>query len=326
MKGKTLVAKGIVLFMAFLVLIGCGRTDNAINEQKTENSELEVDKQQEEIVENEEEIVAETGELIRYYDSLDNHMQLLYDAFILGNWKEISDYLEEFKKPEGVQIAVYRTPIERLMLVIEYMQEARSWQAYLGELSEGRKEGSGVMVSKRGTGYVATDVYIGTWSNNMPNGEGILSGSVNDMEHIFVGTFKQGKFDSTIQAYGLKTPELYVDWESITPQFFVDEEWEYAELNFDNGKPIPVAINVVDQYIAISKLSERDLQWMELENDGQYYYRIYDNRYNYILSMGAKAPADGYRGSVCAIYGTLFDLQDKEATYGVACYTTNRMN
>lgn len=63
-----------------------------------------------------------------------------------------------------------------------------------------------------------------------------------------------------------------------------------------------------------------------MENDGQYYYRVYNERDNYIFSIGAKAPANGYRGSVELICGTFFDLEDEEATYGVACYTTNRLH
>lgn len=329
----------ITLLMTFFMLTGCAETqtgnnslDDVQNESVTESqndgiinenitSETQPSSTESAVMENS----SEDDQKIQYYDTLDSHMQLLYDAFLSCNWTEVNDTIEEFKKPDEERVAVYTTPSDGLSLVIEYLPEARSWQAYLGEFADGQKKGMGVMVSKRGTGYVSDNVYIGTWNNNLPNGTGMLSDSVYDMEYIFAGTFVDGKFDSAIQVYELQTPELYVDylsWET----FYTVGELNYADLAFDNGKPIPVTMDIVEQYIEISKLTAHELKWLELENDGQYYYRIYNERYNYIFTVGAKPPADGYRGDVNFIYGTFFDLNDEEATYGVACYTTNRMD
>lgn len=313
----------IALFIIAFMLTGCTnvRTNDyntSIIQEEDVSKSLSVES---EMVEND----SEGRGKIQYYDSLDNHMQILYDAFISCEWQEVNDMLEELEKPDEETVAVYKTPSEGLSLVVEYMSAVHSWQAYLGEFLEGKKDGNGVMVSKRENGYVSTNVYIGSWNNNMPNGEGILSDYVSNIEHIFVGSFIDGKFDSNIQVYKLATSELYVDWETINPKFYVNAKWDYADLTFDDGKPIPTTIDVVEQYIELSELTAHELNYLNMENDGQYCYRIYDNHYNYVLSIGAVAPAYGYRGEVSFIYGTLFDLEDKEATYGVACYTTNRI-
>ena len=54
------------------------------------------------------------------------------------------------------------------------------------------------MISKRGMGYVSNNIYIGAWDNNLPNGKGMLSDSIHDMEYIFSGMFIDGKVDSAI--------------------------------------------------------------------------------------------------------------------------------
>lgn len=319
MKNKILDISVVVLFAAVLMMTGCastqveyGSADIELTDNISESNSGEAEEH--------------ASEEIQYYDSLDNHTQLLYNAFISSDWNTASDILAEFKKSSNGRVAVYETPTENLFLIIEYMPEVRSWQAYLGEISEEKKEGNGVMVSRCENGYSHAGVYVGKWSNNMPNGEGILSDSLNDIEYIFEGSFIDGKLDSTVRVYGLETPELYVDWDTISPQFYIDDEWDYSDLTFDKGKPIPATIEVVDQYIAISEETARELSWFELENDGQYYYRIYDDNYNYILSIGAKAPADGVGGNTSFIYGRLFDSNGGQATYGVACYTTNRID
>ena len=262
---------------------------------------------------------------IQYYESLDDHTELLFEAFISCDWKEVDAILEEFKKQKDSKVIVYNTPMEGLSLVIEYIPEVRSWQAYLGEFSEGKRIGNGVMVSKKESGYYIENIYIGEWDDDKPNGKGILSDSVNDLEHIFIGTFADGKMDSTFHVDKLETSELLVDWETITPKYNQDIAWSFPDIMFDNGKVIPATLDAVEQYIAISELTEHDLAYLNLENDGQYYYRIFEDSYNYILTIGAKAPADGYRGDVSLIYGRLFDSEGKEAIYGVACYATNRV-
>lgn len=306
----------ITLLMTFLMLTGCTGT-------KADNNSLDIVRNESTAMENS----SEDNQKIQYYDSLDSHMQLLYDAFLSCNWAEINAILEEFKIPDKERVAVYTTPWDGLSLVIEYLSEAHSWQAYFGEFVDAQKKGMGIMVSKRGMGDFSYNVnlYIGTWNNNLPNGAGMLLDYIYDRGYVFEGMFVDGKFDSVIQVHELETPELYVEylnWES----FYTVGALDYADLTFDHGKPIPVTIDIVERYIEISKSTDHELKWLELENDGKYYYRIYHEKYNYIFTVGAEPPADGYGGKINFIYGTFFDSKDEEATYGVACYTTNKMD
>lgn len=334
----TIIVKVVMLLVVSFVLAGCSEIptrDNRLDvvqsesivESKSDESYNEKENSEKQGSENE--VIGNVGEddqKVQYYDNLDNHMNLLYEEFLACNWSEINDTIEEFKKPDEESMTVYATPSDGLFLIIEYMPKVHSWQAYFGEFIDGRKEGMGVMVSKREIGYVSDNVYIGSWNNNLPNGEGILLNSIYDREYVFAGKFVDGKFDSIIQVHELSAPELsvkYVDWEI----FYTDGALSYSDITFEEGEPVPAAMNTVEQYIEMSGLTNHELNWLELENDGQYYYRIYDNQYNYVLSVGVKGPADGYRGEINFVYGysAFFDLNGEEATYGVACYTTNRM-
>ena len=265
------------------------------------------------------------GEKIKYYDSLDNHAQSIYDKFIECDWVSVRDLLEEFKRPEGDQVMVYTTPLENLRLVVEYVSDIRAWQAYLGEFSNEEKTGKGVIVSCRDQGNAEANVYIGMWDNNMPNGSGILSDQISDLKHIYRGTFKDGRLDGKIQVNQLETPGIGVDWEKIEPLVDIDEAMKYADLSFDDGKPIPVSVEVVDQYIEISKHTERELEPLAIKRDEEAYYRVFDGNYNYILSVGAKEPSNGTRYQLDFIYGTYFDSKGNTAIYGVARYANVRL-
>ena len=233
--------------------------------------------------------------------------------------------LEEFKRPEEDQVMVYTTPLENLRLVVEYVSDIRAWQAYLGEFSNEEKTGKGVIVSCRDQGNAEANVYIGMWDNNMPNGSGILSDQISDLKHIYRGTFKDGRLDGKIQVNQLETPGIGVDWEKIEPLVDIDEAMKYADLSFDDGKPIPVSVEVVDQYIEISKHTERELEPLAIKRDEEAYYRVFDGNYNYILSVGAKEPSNGTRYQLDFIYGTYFDSKGNTAIYGVARYANVRL-
>lgn len=308
--------------MILAIMVGCGGNVNS-SENTQKNKYIENDTQ-EVLTEGDEEKETQ-GEKIKYYDSLDNHAQSIYDKFIECDWVSVRDLLEEFKRPEGDQVMVYTTPLENLRLVVEYVSDIRAWQAYLGEFSNEEKTGKGVIVSCRDQGNAEANVYIGMWDNNMPNGSGILSDQISDLKHIYRGTFKDGRLDGKIQVNQLETPGIGVDWEKIEPLVDIDEAMKYADLSFDDGKPIPVSVEVVDQYIEISKHTERELEPLAIKRDEEAYYRVFDGNYNYILSVGAKEPSNGTRYQLDFIYGTYFDSKGNTAIYGVARYANVRL-
>ena len=312
--------KNIIMILA--IMVGCGGNVNS-SENTQKNKYIENDTQ-EVLTEGDEEKETQ-GEKIKYYDSLDNHAQSIYDKFIECDWVSVRDLLEEFKRPEGDQVMVYTTPLENLRLVVEYVSDIRAWQAYLGEFSNEEKTGKGVIVSCRDQGNAEANVYIGMWDNNMPNGSGILSDQISDLKHIYRGTFKDGRLDGKIQVNQLETPGIGVDWEKIEPLVDIDEAMKYADLSFDDGKPIPVSVEVVDQYIEISKHTERELEPLAIKRDEEAYYRVFDGNYNYILSVGAKEPSNGTRYQLDFIYGTYFDSKGNTAIYGVARYANVRL-
>ena len=311
------------MLMILAIMVGCGGNVNS-SENTQKNKYIENDTQ-EVLTEGDEEKETQE-EKIKYYDSLDNHAQSIYDKFIECDWVSVRDLLEEFKHPEEDQVMVYTTPLENLLLVVEYVSDIRAWQAYLGEFSNEEKTGKGVIVSCRDQGNAEANVYIGMWDNNMPNGSGILSDQISDLKHIYRGTFKDGRLDGKIQVNQLETPGIGVDWEKIEPLVDIDEAMKYADLSFDDGKPIPVSVEVVDQYIEISKHTERELESIALKHDEEAYYRIFDGNYNYILSVGAKEPSNGTRYQLDFIYGTYFDSKGNTAIYGVARYVNVRLN
>ena len=308
--------------MILAIMVGCGGNVNS-SENTQKNKYIENDTQ-EVLTEGDEEKETQ-GEKIKYYDSLDNHAQSIYDKFIECDWVSVRDLLEEFKRPEGDQVMVYTTPLENIRLVVEYVSDIRAWQAYLGEFSNEEKTGKGVIVSCRDQGNAEANVYIGMWDNNMPNGSGILSDQISDLKHIYRGTFKDGRLDGKIQVNQLETPGIGVDWEKIEPLVDIDEAMKYADLSFDDGKPIPVSVEVVDQYIEISKHTERELEPLAIKRDEEAYYRVFDGNYNYILSVGAKEPSNGTRYQLDFIYGTYFDSKGNTAIYGVARYANVRL-
>ncbi|MFR0888572.1 hypothetical protein [Gallintestinimicrobium sp.] len=312
----------ILMLMILAIMVGCGGNVNS-SENTQKNKYIENDTQ-EVLTEGDEEKETQ-GEKIKYYDSLDNHAQSIYDKFIECDWVSVRDLLEEFKRPEGDQVMVYTTPLENLRLVVEYVSDIRAWQAYLGEFSNEEKTGKGVIVSCRDQGNAEANVYIGMWDNNMPNGSGILSDQISDLKHIYRGTFKDGRLDGKIQVNQLETPGIGVDWEKIEPLVDIDEAMKYADLSFDDGKPIPVSVEVVDQYIEISKHTERELEPLAIKRDEEAYYRVFDGNYNYILSVGAKEPSNGTRYQLDFIYGTYFDSKGNTAIYGVARYANVRL-
>ena len=309
--------------MILAIMVGCG--ENVNSSENTEKNKYIENDTQEVLTEGDEEKETQE-EKIKYYDSLDNHAQSIYDKFIECDWVSVRDLLEEFKHPEEDQVMVYTTPLENLLLVVEYVSDIRAWQAYLGEFSNEEKTGKGVIVSCRDQGNAEANVYIGMWDNNMPNGSGILSDQISDLKHIYRGTFKDGRLDGKIQVNQLETPGIGVDWEKIEPLVDIDEAMKYADLSFDDGKPIPVSVEVVDQYIEISKHTERELESIALKHDEEAYYRIFDGNYNYILSVGAKEPSNGTRYQLDFIYGTYFDSKGNTAIYGVARYVNVRLN
>lgn len=313
----------ILMLMILAIMVGCG--ENVNNNENTEKNKYIENDTQEVLTEGDEEKETQE-EKIKYYDSLDNHAQSIYDKFIECDWVSVRDLLEEFKHPEEDQVMVYTTPLENLLLVVEYVSDIRAWQAYLGEFSNEEKTGKGVIVSCRDQGNAEANVYIGMWDNNMPNGSGILSDQISDLKHIYRGTFKDGRLDGKIQVNQLETPGIGVDWEKIEPLVDIDEAMKYADLSFDDGKPIPVSVEVVDQYIEISKHTERELESIALKHDEEAYYRIFDGNYNYILSVGAKEPSNGTRYQLDFIYGTYFDSKGNTAIYGVARYVNVRLN
>lgn len=308
--------------MILAIMVGCGGNVNS-SENTQKNKYIENDTQGV-LTEGDEEKETQ-GEKIKYYDSLDNHAQSIYDKFIECDWVSVRDLLEEFKRPEEDQVMVYTTPLENLRLVVEYVSDIRAWQAYLGEFSNEEKTGKGVIVSCRDQGNAEANVYIGMWDNNMPNGSGILSDQISDLKHIYRGTFKDGRLDGKIQVNQLETPGIGVDWEKIEPLVDIDEAMKYADLSFDDGKPIPVSVEVVDQYIEISKHTERELEPLAIKRDEEAYYRVFDGNYNYILSVGAKEPSNGTRYQLDFIYGTYFDSKGNTAIYGVARYANVRL-
>lgn len=312
----------ILMLMILAIMVGCGGNVNS-SENTQKNKYIENDTQ-EVLTEGDEEKETQ-GEKIKYYDSLGNHAQSIYDKFIECDWVSVRDLLEEFKRPEGDQVMVYTTPLENLRLVVEYVSDIRAWQAYLGEFSNEEKTGKGVIVSCRDQGNAEANVYIGMWDNNMPNGSGILSDQISDLKHIYRGTFKDGRLDGKIQVNQLETPGIGVDWEKIEPLVDIDEAMKYADLSFDDGKPIPVSVEVVDQYIEISKHTERELEPLAIKRDEEAYYRVFDGNYNYILSVGAKEPSNGTRYQLDFIYGTYFDSKGNTAIYGVARYANVRL-
>lgn len=310
------------MLMILAIMVGCGGNVNS-SENTQKNKYIENDTQGV-LTEGDEEKETQ-GEKIKYYDSLDNHAQSIYDKFIECDWVSVRDLLEEFKRPEEDQVMVYTTPLENLRLVVEYVSDIRAWQAYLGEFSNEEKTGKGVIVSCRDQGNAEANVYIGMWDNNMPNGSGILSDQISDLKHIYRGTFKDGRLDGKIQVNQLETPGIGVDWEKIEPLVDIDEAMKYADLSFDDGKPIPVSVEVVDQYIEISKHTERELEPLAIKRDEEAYYRVFDGNYNYILSVGAKEPSNGTRYQLDFIYGTYFDSKGNTAIYGVARYANVRL-
>ena len=310
------------MLMILAIMVGCGGNVNS-SENTQKNKYIENDTQ-EVLTEGDEEKETQ-GEKIKYYDSLDNQAQSIYDKFIECDWVSVRDLLEEFKHPEEDQVMVYTTPLENLRLVVEYVSDIRAWQAYLGEFSNEEKTGKGVIVSCRDQGNAEANVYIGMWDNNMPNGSGILSDQISDLKHIYRGTFKDGRLDGKIQVNQLETPGIGVDWEKIEPLVDIDEAMKYADLSFDDGKPIPVSVEVVDQYIEISKHTERELEPLAIKRDEEAYYRVFDGNYNYILSVGAKEPSNGTRYQLDFIYGTYFDSKGNTAIYGVARYANVRL-
>lgn len=312
----------ILMLMILAIMVGCGGNVNS-SENTQKNKYIENDTQ-EVLTEGDEEKETQ-GEKIKYYDSLDNHAQSIYDKFIECDWVSVRDLLEEFKRPEEDQVMVYTTPLENLRLVVEYVSDIRAWQAYLGEFSNEEKTGKGVIVSCRDQGNAEANVYIGMWDNNMPNGSGILSDQISDLKHIYRGTFKDGRLDGKIQVNQLETSGIGVDWEKIEPLVDIDEAMKYADLSFDDGKPIPVSVEVVDQYIEISKHTERELEPLAIKRDEEAYYRVFDGNYNYILSVGAKEPSNGTRYQLDFIYGTYFDSKGNTAIYGVARYANVRL-
>lgn len=312
----------ILMLMILAIMVGCGGNVNS-SENTQKNKYIENDTQGV-LTEGDEEKETQ-GEKIKYYDSLDNHAQSIYDKFIECDWVSVRDLLEEFKRPEEDQVMVYTTPLENLRLVVEYVSDIRAWQAYLGEFSNEEKTGKGVIVSCRDQGNAEANVYIGMWDNNMPNGSGILSDQISDLKHIYRGTFKDGRLDGKIQVNQLETPGIGVDWEKIEPLVDIDEAMKYADLSFDDGKPIPVSVEVVDQYIEISKHTERELEPLAIKRDEEAYYRVFDGNYNYILSVGAKEPSNGTRYQLDFIYGTYFDSKGNTAIYGVARYANVRL-
>ena len=259
----------ILMLMILAIMVGCGGNVNS-SENTQKNKYIENDTQGV-LTEGDEEKETQ-GEKIKYYDSLDNHAQSIYDKFIECDWVSVRDLLEEFKRPEEDQVMVYTTPLENLLLVVEYVSDIRAWQAYLGEFSNEEKTGKGVIVSCRDQGNAEANVYIGMWDNNMPNGSGILSDQISDLKHIYRGTFKDGRLDGKIQVNQLETPGIGVDWEKIEPLVDIDEAMKYADLSFDDGKPIPVSVEVVDQYIEISKHTERELEPLAIKRDEEAYY------------------------------------------------------
>lgn len=269
------------------------------------------------------EIGHSNDKIVNYYDTFDPHMQSMYDSFIACEWKEIIELLHEFSLPKESRVGIYETPMEGISLIIEYMPEVSSWQAYLGENDGEQKNGKGVMVSARQRGYVSEGIYAGEWKENMPNGKGILTNSTSDIEYLFVSTFSDGKFDSEVQIYVLETPGLYVEWETLDPRFYIDASWTCADMIFEEGMPIPLEIETVDEFIQISEWTEHELSYLELENDGQYYYRVMGDRNAFILSIGVNEPAEGYRSSLLFCYGYFYDISNQEGTYGVPCYSTN---
>lgn len=311
------------MLMILAIMVGCGGNVNS-SENTQKNKYIENDTQGV-LTEGDEEKETQ-GEKIKYYDSLDNHAQSIYDKFIECDWVSVRDLLEEFKRPEEDQVMVYTTPLENLLLVVEYVSDIRAWQAYLGEFSNEEKTGKGVIVSCRDQGNAEANVYIGMWDNNMPNGSGILSDQISDLKHIYRGTFKDGRLDGKIQVNQLETPGIGVDWEKIEPLVDIDEAMKYADLSFDDGKPIPVSVEVVDQYIEISKHTERELEPLAIKRDEEAYYRVFDGDYNYILSVGAKEPSNGTRYQLDFIYGTYFDSKGNTAIYGVARYANVRLD
>ncbi len=220
----------ILMLMILAIMVGCGGNVNS-SENTQKNKYIENDTQ-EVLTEGDEEKETQ-GEKIKYYDSLDNHAQSIYDKFIECDWVSVRDLLEEFKRPEEDQVMVYTTPLENLRLVVEYVSDIRAWQAYLGEFSNEEKTGKGVIVSCRDQGNAEANVYIGMWDNNMPNGSGILSDQISDLKHIYRGTFKDGRLDGKIQVNQLETPGIGVDWEKIEPLVDIDEAMKYADLSFD---------------------------------------------------------------------------------------------
>ena len=313
----------ILMLMILAIMVGCGGNVNS-SENTQKNKYIENDTQGV-LTEGDEEKETQ-GEKIKYYDSLDNHALSIYDKFIECDWVSVRDLLEEFKRPEEDQVMVYTTPLENLLLVVEYVSDIRAWQAYLGEFSNEEKTGKGVIVSCRDQGNAEANVYIGMWDNNMPNGSGILSDQISDLKHIYRGTFKDGRLDGKIQVNQLETPGIGVDWEKIEPLVDIDEAMKYADLSFDDGKPIPVSVEVVDQYIEISKHTERELEPLAIKRDEEAYYRVFDGDYNYILSVGAKEPSNGTRYQLDFIYGTYFDSKGNTAIYGVARYANVRLD
>ena len=311
------------MLMILSIMVGCGGNVNS-SENTQKNKYIENDTQ-EVLTEGDEEKETQ-GEKIKYYDSLDNHAQSIYDKFIECDWVSVRDLLEEFKRPEEDQVMVYTTPLENLRLVVEYVSDIRAWQAYLGEFSNEEKTGKGVIVSCRDQRNAEANVYIGMWDNNMPNGSVILSDQIRDLKHIYRGTFKDGRLDGKIQVNQLETPGIGVDWEKIEPLVDIDEAMKYADLSFDDGKPIPVSVEVVDQYIEISKHTERELEPLAIKRDEEAYYRVFDGDYNYILSVGAKEPSNGTRYQLDFIYGTYFDSKGNTAIYGVARYANVRLD
>ena len=311
------------MLMILAIMVGCGGNVYSI-ENTQKNKYIENDTQGV-LTEGDEEKETQ-GEKIKYYDSLDNHAQSIYDKFIECDWVSVRDLLEEFKRPEEDQVMVYTTPLENLLLVVEYVSDIRAWQAYLGEFSNEEKTGKGVIVSCRDQGNAEANVYIGMWDNNMPNGSGILSDQISDLKHIYRGTFKDGRLDGKIQVNQLERPGNGVDWEKIEPLVDIDEAMKYADLSFDDGKPIPVSVEVVDQYIEISKHTERELEPLAIKRDEEAYYRVFDGDYNYILSVGAKEPSNGTRYQLDFIYGTYFDSKGNTAIYGVARYANVRLD
>lgn len=288
------------------------KNTSSINNNKKDSSKINI---------NEVDTIQVEQEDIQYFDSFDAHTEKLYNAFFACEWSVIRDILESFNIQKEKKMVVYSTPIKDTFLVLECLPKT-SWKAYLGEFSEGKRNGNGVMVSK---GYWYYNVYCGMWKDNYPNGNGVLLNSLSDDSFVFSGLFSDGKFDSTINAYQLDElidNNFSIDYQTWEPIYYCNGLC-FNELNFSNGKPTPLNRNDVDNTIAISEQTERELEWLNLEYDGQYYYRSMGDDVYYVLSVGSQPPQDGYRGSVRLIMGTLLNLfSDKEATYGVGCYAS----